>query len=195
MRSLATMLKWVGSSDRVMASKSGSLHKRFRNIPLAIRHIRWTCQTNQTHVMTQASLQFRSQRRDVFLPCVCPPAGPFCIGLPSVSHTSPILPVFFASTKKKISLSRVSSYTQKTFNQLLNIPTVEFKSAFHRSFTLRHRTSKPIISYTYSFLTSGVSISIWRVWEGRTGSGGSTGPRGSINSKQQRNLLETLFMC
>lgn len=38
----------------------------------------------------------------------------------------------------------------------------------------------------YFFLTSGVSISISMCWEGRTGSGSSTGPRGSSSSGQYK---------
>lgn len=116
----------------------------------------------------------------------------FTIRLTYVSHSACL---FRLHKEKNLNFKSFIVHTKRTFHQLLNIPTVEFKSAVHRSFTLRHREWKHTILYTYSFLTSGVSISIWRVWEGRTSSGGSTGPRGSVNSEQQRNLLATLFTC
>lgn len=53
MRSLVTVLHWAGRSDRVTASRSGSLHRRLRYIPLAIKHIRWTCGTNKRSVMSK----------------------------------------------------------------------------------------------------------------------------------------------
>lgn len=101
-RSLATMLKWVGSSDRVMASRSGWLHRRFWNIPLAIRHIRWTCETHLSSVKTESRLLPPTPQRSAsgFSPCACRPEGPFCSDSPSVSHTSPTLPAFSACPRK-----------------------------------------------------------------------------------------------